>query len=139
MSFPRRREFTISGFRNKFGMTFKKLLEFLSLSTPRAVVVDFSAIIIALAIIPTAFWDSSPNLCIWRQVILPLIFRHRCPSSGIFANCHCPGCGLTHAMSRLLHADLVGAYQYNHLVYIVAIVILIIYVANIIKLIKARR
>ena len=112
------------------------LFEFLSLSTPRAVVADFSVILLALAITPTAFWDRTPDTCVWHRFILPLIYRGQCPTSGIFKDCHIFSCGMTHAMSRLLHGDLSGAYYYNHLVYIVVTVVLVIYLYNIWKLIK---
>jgi len=112
------------------------VFEFLGFGSPRAVVINFSAIILALAIIPTAFWDRSPDLCIWHRFILPLVFRHHCPTSGIFAGCHVPSCGLTHALSQLLHGDFASAFDYNKLVFIVFGLIVFLLVWNTIKLIK---
>lgn len=116
----------------------KKIIvfEFLSLSSPKAVVVSFSVVFMALTIIPTAFLGQLGGLCIWHRFVLPWIFYAYCPESGLFAHCFCPGCGITHAMSRLLHGDITGAYYYNHLVYIVAAVVTIVYVTNIAKLLK---
>jgi len=106
------------------------------LGSPKAVVVSFSVVFMALAVIPTAFLGQPGSLCIWHRFVLPWIFHNYCPQSGLFANCLCPGCGITHAMSRLLHGDIIGAYNYNHLIYIVAAVVIIVYITNIIKLIK---
>lgn len=111
--------------------------EFLILGSPRAVVVDFSIVFIVLAIIPTAFLGQPGGICLWHRFVLPWIFHGYCPETGFFAHCFCPGCGITHAISRLLHGDLSGAYYYNHLVFLVAVIILIIFATNIIKLIRS--
>jgi hypothetical protein len=99
-------------------------------------VVNFSLIFIILEIIPTAFWNGTTNICIWRGFILPLIFSHHCPTTGIFAFCRCPGCGMTHAISAFVHGNFAAAYEYNRLVYIVVAVMLIILIKNILTLIR---
>jgi len=115
-----------------------RVFEFLSLSSPMAVVVDFSAILFVLAITPTAFWDRTPDLCIWHRFILPWIFHEACPISGIFADCHCPGCGLTRAMSAMLHGNFQTAYDYNHLIFIVSGIIIFLIGWNFYKIISAK-
>jgi hypothetical protein len=110
------------------------LKEFLSFGSPRAVVANFSMIFIIIGIVPTAFWDTAPDLCIWHRFILPIVFNNNCPSAGIFADCHIPSCGLTHAFSALLHGNFSDAYSFNHLVYFVLTIMLIIYFKNIYKL-----
>lgn len=110
--------------------------EFLSLGSPKAVVVDFSVVFTALAIIPTAFLGQPGGICIWHRFVLPWIFHGFCPETGLLAHCFCPGCGITHAMSRLLHGDLIGAHGYNHLIYIVAGVVIMVYITNLLKMFK---
>jgi len=117
----------------------KILFEFLSFGSPRAVVINFSVITLALVIIPTAFWAEKGDICIWHRFILPLMYSNHCPETGIFAHCYCPGCGLTHAFSRLFHGDLVGAYEYNQNISFVAVIVFIIYITNIYRLIKNGR
>lgn len=56
-----------------------------------------------LASIPTPLLDTAPSICIYK-----LIF-------GV----ECPGCGMTRAISKLLHGYPVQAFRQNHLVLIV--------------------
>jgi len=116
----------------------KIIFEYLSFGSAKAVVVNFSVILVALGIIPTAFWDRTPNICIWRRFISPLIFQNNCPTSGIFADCHCPACGLTHAMSYLLHGNFTAAYESNNLVFVVVGLILFLVIYNLINLKKKK-
>ena len=118
--------------------TKKVFFEFLSLGSPKAVVIVFSILILMLGIIPTAFFGEKGGICIWHQYILPLILGGNCPESGFFAHCYCPACGLTHAFSRFFHADLKGAREYNKSIFAVATVVFAIYITNIIKFIKNR-
>jgi len=106
------------------------LFEFLSLGSPRAVVVDFSVVLFTLAIIPTAFLGQTGGICVWYRFVLPWIFHGHCPENGIFAHCFCPGCGITHSMSRLMHGDFYGAYLCNHLILLVAPIVLILLLWN---------
>jgi hypothetical protein len=110
------------------------LKELLSFGSAKAVVINFSLIFFSLAIIPTAFWDSTVSICPWRTFILPLLFRGHCPEEGFFAQCLCPGCGLTHAFSALFHGNFVEAYDFNKLVFLVLAVMLLVYLKNIYKL-----
>ncbi|MCX6810783.1 MAG: DUF2752 domain-containing protein [Candidatus Berkelbacteria bacterium] len=98
--------------------------------------INFSVVLLALAIIPTAFLNRIGIPCIWRRFVLPWIYRGHCPETGFFAHCLCPGCGLTRAMSRLMHGDFVGAYSYNHLIFLVVATVLVIFATNVIKLLK---
>lgn len=93
------------------------LLEFISLSTPRAIVVVLSFFLILLAITPTEDVKYSPFKSINKH-IFPAIYPLECPTEGLFKNC-CPSCGLTHAASRFMHLDFKGAKNYNPLIFIV--------------------
>lgn len=115
------------------------VFEFLSLRSPRAVVVDFSVALLALTIIPTAFWDRSFDLCVWHRIILPLVFRGVCPTSGFFKDCHIFSCGMTHAFSALLHGHFSQAYEYNRLVYIIFALILFFLIYNVARLLKQKK
>ena len=58
------------------------------------------ALPVAGALVPTSWLEAGPSLCLVSRVI-------RRP---------CPGCGMTRAVSRVLHADPRGALRYNRLV-----------------------
>ena len=111
------------------------LLELLSFSTPRAIVINMSSIFLALRILPTTSLVGSPIKCVFKTYIIPLFFTS-CPTSGFFAFCNCPACGLTRAMSRLLHGDLSGAISYNKLVIPVFGIMLFLLVLNVFRIYK---
>lgn len=64
-----------------------------------------AAIAVALAAIavPTAWVASGPSLCLFRLII----------------GCPCPGCGMTRAVSSMLHGDIAAAIRFNGLVVVV--------------------
>ena len=111
-------------------------LDLLSFNSPKAIVINLSSIFIILASIPTEFLNYSPVKCVFKTIIFPLIFGGVCPEEGFFAYCNCPACGMTRAMSRLLHGDLVGAYGFNKLVFIVFIIMVIVLITNLYKINK---
>jgi len=117
-------------------MKFKKIktlfLDILSFGTPQARVFNIFFIFFILGVVPTGSLEYSPINCIFKQFLLPLVFRGNCPTSGLFANCECPACGLMHAISRLLHGDFAGAWSFNKLVFIVFIVMTVILITNLI-------
>lgn len=110
------------------------LIDCLSFNTPKAIVFNLSSILLILAVIPTKVIVNLPTICIFKNFILPIAFKGKCPTSGLFANCECPACGLTRAMSSLLHGNLQAALGYNHLVIIVFIVMVFIIIINLIKI-----
>ena len=57
----------------------------------------------ALALAPTAWLERTPSVCLYWNVF------------GV----HCPGCGMTRAISALLHADYARALSFNRLVVVV--------------------
>ena len=63
------------------------------------------AIALALATIavPTAWVASGPSLCLVRWA----------------TGCHCPGCGMTRAVSSMVHGDIAAAIRFNGLVVVV--------------------
>jgi len=125
--------------RLKLKNFFSFIFELVSFDSARAIVLDISLIFIALVSIPTSWLDASPAKCIFREYLLPLIFGNNCPTSGIFAGCTCPACGMTHALSRLLHLDVMGAGGYNRGVFLVFAVMLFLLTYNALKWIKTQR
>jgi hypothetical protein len=112
------------------------LSDCISFNSPKAIIFNLALILLLLAIIPTFYLERSPVTCIFKSTILPLVFHHNCPTEGFFADCNCPACGLTRAMSRLLHGDLQGALEYNLLIVPVSLTILFLLVTNLVKLRK---
>ena len=113
-------------------------LDIVSFGTPEAIVFNLAVIFLILAIISTGSLGYLPVKCIFKDIILPAIFHGNCPQTGIFANCECPACGMTHAMSRLLHGDFDGAWSFNKGVFLVFGVMLYLLVYNCIKILKRR-
>ena len=111
-------------------------LDILSFGTPQAIVFNLTSILLILRIIPTSSLEYSPIKCVFKHFLLPLIFGGNCPTSGFFAGCEGPVCGLTRAMSRLLHGDLVGAWSFNKMVFIIFFVIVLVIIINLIKSLK---
>jgi hypothetical protein len=111
----------------------KLVLDLLSFNTPQAIVFNLVVILLLLAAVPTSSLTTLPSTCIFKNFILPAVFHGHCPSSGLFAGCQCPACGLTRAMSRLLHGDLTGAWGFNPLVFLVLAVMLAVIAMNLKK------
>jgi len=117
----------------------KILLDIISFGTPLTQTLNLVLILLALAILPTGYiakYSPFHFRCIFKTVILPLIFRGNCPSSGLFAGCNCPACGMTRAMSRLLHGDLIGAWNFNPLVFVVLGIMVWIIATNVATMLK---
>lgn len=121
-------------------MKFKKLFfNILSFGTPQTRIFNLSSILIILAILPTKYLNYSPIKCIFKHFLLPLVFGGNCPTSGLFAYCNCPACGLTRALSNLLHGNFAGAWTLNKLTYIVLPLMVFLIIFNLIKSIKYYR
>ncbi|MFH1510678.1 MAG: DUF2752 domain-containing protein [Candidatus Woesearchaeota archaeon] len=112
-------------------------LDCIGFNSPRAIVFNILAVFLLLALIPTSWLAHSPMQCVFRTVILPFVFGGDCPDEGFFAGCNCPGCGLTRGMSRLMHADISGALQYNPLVPAVFVVMSWLLLDNLRKILQA--
>lgn len=125
--------------RNLFRKTCALISETIALGTPRAIVIFISSIIATLAIIPTSFWNHTGYSCIWKKYIIPIFFNHHCPASGFFAGCKCPGCNMTHAMSKLLHGNAKEALADNFLVYPVFALMIILLVINLFKIFSTKK
>lgn len=113
--------------------------DFLSFGSPQAKVFNLTSILILLRIIPTSSLSNLPIKCVFKTLILPIIFRGHCPLTGIFADCNCPACGMTRGMSRLLRGDFTAAWNFNKMVFIVFVVMVILIIINLIKTIKFYR
>ncbi|MBN1376801.1 DUF2752 domain-containing protein [Candidatus Woesearchaeota archaeon] len=114
----------------------KVFLDLISFGNPQVRLINFVFILLFLGFLPTYYLDIMPDMCIFRNFIIPFILRGNCPASGIFADCKCPACGMSHAMTRLLKGDFSGALQYNKLVFLVLIVMISLIIINLIKTIK---
>ena len=114
----------------------KIFLDHVGFNTSFARFFNLSVILGFLAVYPTSLLGNLPFKCVFKNFLLPLIFRGNCPTTGLFAGCECPACGLTRGMSRLLHGDLAGAWAYNKLVFIVFAVMVILIVYNLVLFIK---
>jgi len=114
-------------------------IEILSFATPRARVINLSSIFLLLAVIPTKYLIYSPVKCVFKNFLLPLIFQGNCPASGFFANCNSPSCGMTRGMSRLLHGDFTGAWNFNRLVFMVFAIMVFILIKDSITLYMEHR
>lgn len=99
--------------------------EITTLSTPRARVVVFSLFLIFLALFPTQYLGEKGGHCIFHSFLFPLILKQ---------SYYCLGCGLTHAVSRVMHGDFLGAYYYSKMIILVFPLILVILISDIIKL-----
>jgi hypothetical protein len=59
--------------------------------------------VVFLAAAPVQWFEHGPTLCLWKR----------------FFGIECLGCGMTRALSRLLHGDLAAALAHNRLVVVV--------------------
>ncbi|MBT4541244.1 DUF2752 domain-containing protein [Candidatus Woesearchaeota archaeon] len=108
----------------------KILLDILSFGSPQAIVFNLTSILVLLGTAPVSAVKYSPVKCVFKHIILPLIYRGNCPTSGFFANCDGPACGMTRAMSRLLKGRVSEALSFNKGVIIVLVVIVIVLLIN---------
>jgi hypothetical protein len=111
-------------------------LDLISFGSPQAILFNLTTIFILLFVTPTKNLVYSPVKCIFKRYLLPLIFRGNCPTSGLFANCEDPACGLTRAVSSLLHGDFSAAWNFNKAVYLLFSVMIIVLIINLVKTIK---
>ncbi len=110
--------------------------DFISFNSPFFKFFNLSLIFAILASLPTETLKYYPFKCVFKHFILPLMFGGVCPEGGLFNNCNCPACGMTRGMSRLLHGDLTGAYNFNPLVFPVFVVMLSVLIYNLVKVVK---
>src|SRR3989344_8708259 len=99
------------------------LLDVLSFGTPQAKVINFSLMLLISILVPTKDLHYLPIRSIWRDV-----FKIE-PYS----------VGLTRAMSRLFHGDIIGAWNFNKLVFPVALLMGWLLISNLIKSIEFYR
>ncbi len=58
---------------------------------------------VLFALLPTSYIESLPNICLFHHLF----------------NVECPGCGMTRAISSILHGDLGAAMRFNRSVLVV--------------------
>ena len=97
--------------------------DLLSFRTAQAKAINFSIIFLISAIVPTNDLHYLPIRSIWKEV-----FKIE-PYS----------VGLTRAMSRLFHGDIIGAWNFNKLVFPVALLMGWLLISNLIKSIEFYR
>ncbi|OGI16020.1 hypothetical protein A3K63_05260 [Candidatus Micrarchaeota archaeon RBG_16_49_10] len=108
-------------------------LDILSFGSPQAIIFNLSSLLLGLAAIPTKYLAYSPLKCVFKSFLLPLVFGGNCPTSGLFAGCSCPACGIARGISRLMHGDLVGTWNYNKLAFLVVPIMLALIAVNLHK------
>jgi hypothetical protein len=123
---------------DKLKKLFSFFLDLLSFNTPKAIVFNISFIFLTLFLLPTSDLKYLPTKCVFKHIILPILYKGNCPSYGLFSECNCPFCGLTRAMSRLLKFDIKGALEFNILVIPLFIAMISVLILNIIKLVKKK-
>lgn len=92
--------------------------------------INLSSILLLLALVPTRIIESAPKLCVFKNIIIPLFFQGHCPITGFFLDCSCPACGLTQAMSHLLHGEVSIAWGYNKGIFLVLLVMISLMAIN---------
>jgi len=112
--------------------------EFITLSSPRAILSVISFLFILVVIIPVDKLFLFPIRGI-NKYIYPFIFGRffDCPTQGFLENC-CPSCGLTRASSYLLHGNIKMACYHNPLIFLIIPLILVILGINLIKILKKK-
>jgi len=73
--------------------------------------------------------------CVFK-LILSLIYRDGCPTSGLFAHCEGPSCGMIRGMVELLNGNLGAAVAHNRAVPLVFTAMLIVLIINIVKVVR---
>lgn len=110
------------------------LLDLLSFGTPLAIIINFIIILSFAFLIPINSLENFPIKCIFKHYILPFIFKGNCPTSGLFAECKCLGCGMTHSFHYILHGDFLLAWNTNKLSFLVMLGIIVLIFINLNKL-----
>ncbi|MDD3175305.1 MAG: DUF2752 domain-containing protein [Candidatus Nanoarchaeia archaeon] len=119
------------------GRQIKKVFgDLISFGTPQAIVINIFLIFLIFTLIPTSTLENKPSLCIFKNIILPFIYNNNCPTEGIFKDCECPGCGLTRAMSSLMHGNLKDALNYNKGIIPLVLTMIVFWIINLRKSIK---
>ena len=112
----------MANYYKKIKLFFNKFFLILSLSKPLSRVIIFSFSLIILFFFPTNKLHYLPVRSIYES-----LFNFKPYSSGI-----------TRAVSRLLHGDTTGAWEFNPLVFLVIPIALLILIKDILYLIKTK-
>lgn len=82
----------------------------------------YSFLFILLLLVILYIYGSDPN----KGPILPCIFN-------LVTGYKCPGCGMTRAINSLMHGDFISAYDYNKLILLIPIGLIIYLIFKILK------
>jgi hypothetical protein len=107
--------------------------DLISFGTCQAIVINIFLIFLFLAIIPTSNLEKTHVPCLFKKIIIPFLYNYDCPTTGFFENCECPACGMTRAMSNLLHGNLNTALSFNKGIIILFPLMIIIFFINLRK------
>lgn len=111
----------------------------ISFGTPLAIIINFLLILSFCFFIPISSLDLFPIKCIFKSYILPFLFNGNCPTSGLFAGCECPACGMTHSIYHILHGDFSLAWNTNKLSFLVISSIIILLFFNLNKIYRRKK
>ena len=112
----------MANFYKKIKIVVQKFLFLISLSKPLSRIIIFTSGILILALIPTEKLHYLPVRSLYES------FLHLKPYSS----------GITRAVSRLLHGDLVGAWKFNSLAYLLVPILSFILIKDITYIIRTR-
>ncbi len=117
----------------------KKFLNLIDLSRPQSVLFVLGSGLFIFAIVPFDWINNSPYNCLWKAYIIPFFFKGHCPTTGLFMDCNCPGCGMTRALWQILHGNFNEAFSLNHLSPLVFVLIISLLSINIYKLLRREK
>lgn len=104
---------------NKIKSFFSFILDFLTISSHKAIVFVLLSSILILAILPTSILHNSPNISVNRHIFSRTIGNFiECPTDGFLEYC-CPSCGLTRATSYALKGNVQRAWFHNPLIFLI--------------------
>jgi hypothetical protein len=107
--------------------------DLISFGSSQAIVLNLIFILLFLFIFPTNSFENFPIKSLYSGLIIPHFFAEGCS----FSNCGFYSIGQTRGLSRLLHGDFIGAGEYNKLVFILFLWLVVVLINNLYKSYKS--